>query len=165
MTLRIRKNNQRGAVLMAAIAILAIMTILILGLAASQDYSYQGYLISKDRIGARRAAQIGLDAALAQITAALPNAPVERDVPIAEGKCHIAIRAAAASDAAYAGNFLKPRIGDCIVTIDSADAGKTRAVQMQQVWLVNAQAPRRARLSETVKASAVEQTPAAPAEK
>jgi hypothetical protein len=163
MPLHIKNSSSRGAVLMAAVAILAIMTILVLGLAATQDYAYQGYLVSKEKIGARRAAQNGLNAAIAQMTAAQPTAPLERDIPLANGKCRISLRPTVASDAPYAGNFIRPRIGDCLLTIDSADAGKTRAVQMQQVWLVNTQTPRRVRLTETMKASAVETTSTATA--
>ena len=144
-----RRTGRRGVALLIAISVLGILTILAMGLAASQQVTRDLTANRSVRAKALRSAQLGLDIAIASIPKGLTkgHAAAQSDTPFSW-------RAQTASpDAAcYATEYLAHRPGDMIVTVSGLAPTRKGSILAERQYLVNLQpgTERRVCLSETV---------------
>ena len=139
-----------------------------MGLAASQQAARGVTARLELRQQARRAARIGLDAALARLSAAAADsiASSQGEGVVEEGAASSRYRFAAAAAPAdsvygdaktpvYGGGFLRHRPGDALVTVRATARRGGAALELEHIYLVNAgpDAPRRVRFSEEVRAA------------
>jgi len=127
--------KRRGVALIIAISVLAILTIIVTGLAASQQAASTHNTHSADRQQALSMIRFGLGCA----KSLLAHNPVElagkpKIVELERGKCVISAKIAPADDPCYKGQFIKPRPLDVIVTIQVEGP---RVASRTQEFLVN----------------------------
>jgi hypothetical protein len=128
-------SKRRGVALIIAISVLAILTIIVTGLAASQQAASTHNTHSADRQQALSMIRFGLGCAKSLLT----HNPVElagkpKIVELEQGKCVISAKIAPADDPCYKGQFIKPRPLDVIVTIQVEGP---RVASRTQEFLVN----------------------------
>ena len=128
-------SKRRGVALIIAISVLAILTIIVTGLAASHQAASAHNTHSADRQQALSMIRFGLGCA----KSLLAHNPVElagkpKIVELERGKCVISAKIAEPANPCYSGRFIKPRPGDVIVTIQ---AEGPRAASRTQEFLVN----------------------------
>ena len=158
--LRNTVSRRRGSAMVAAISILAILTILLVGLAAVQ----RGAMISNAKVQsaqqAHRVARLAFDAAWAAFSK-IPGG-LAQPVPLKKYLADPDSFGLAASlpkedDPIYAGHFLKQRPGDILLGISAS----TRRLRIEQLYLINTNPAhlRRICLKEEVKAAEPAKTP------
>ena len=136
MSARMRLSwRRRGVALIIAISVLAILTIIVTGLAASLEAAAAHSAHSAGRQEALSMVRFGLNYAKSLLTrspADLAGKPkvLETD----QGKCVISAKIAQADDPCYKGRFIKPRSLDVILTIHVEGP---RAASLTQEFLVN----------------------------
>ncbi|MBN1868153.1 hypothetical protein JW916_12785 [Candidatus Sumerlaeota bacterium] len=155
--------RRRGVALVVAIAVLAILTILVMGLAASQSVARHHLARSDSERQARSLARTAFEAACAAL-ASMPGGPTAeiapRSFPADGDSFTVGMRPATSDDdPVYAGKFLKPRPGDVAVTVTATHKAGVYSLKITQTYLanVNPAHERRILLSEEVGAP----TPAA----
>ena len=164
-TLPGRRPASRGFVLLIAISVLAILTILVFGLAASQDQARNRAALDNARHVAAELASVALDslgaapaaaqasATTATAAAAQPAAAgateVSQEFP--EGRFVAVSRPVAAGEPCYTPPLLAHRDGDRVVALCVSVPLKTALLRFTQVYLVNttAEKARRVLLRET----------------
>ena len=111
-------RNRRGIAIMIAISILAILTMIAFGLAASVDFSGQAGRQAAIRHDLQRNAWFGLDTAKA-LLAKTPNEILEtsKTLTLDNGSCVIAAQPAKAEDTCYSNSAFKLRPSDTIVSV------------------------------------------------
>jgi len=148
--------QRRGVALIVAISVLAILTILFVGLAASQQQARQTQVTGDTRTQVRRIARTGLDAAEAHLgrfnQATISPPSLDLDYPVDQGICHVFTRAVSPDDPVFSSGFLVHRPGDLVIQVRAALSEDPRAPGIQQTYLVNLQAahPRCVRIEETL---------------
>jgi hypothetical protein len=168
-TLRTRRSGarRRGVALVVSIAVLAILTILVMGLAASQSVASHSLARSDSERQARNLSRTAFDAACSAI-AAMPGGPTVEIAPRAEpfradkDSFNFGIRPTVSDDdPVYAGKFLRRRPGDAVVTVTATHSAGANTLRVTQTYLANADPAlgRRLLLTEEIAAAA----PVAPA--
>jgi hypothetical protein len=160
--------RKRGSAVLVAISVLAILTILVMGLAASLQVAMgtSSRLESRQHVG--RLARLGFDAAMARL-AGLAQGGAEQSA-WAEGSGQVQEGAAKGVFAfslkptqpdsvfggknapVYGGNYLEHRPGDCLLTVQASAERGGRTLGMERIYLVNGSPthPRRLLLEETL---------------
>jgi len=163
-------TRKRASALLVAISVLAILTILVMGLAASLQVAIgtSARLESRQHVG--RLARLGFDAAMAALAGLAQGGAEEPAWPQGSGQ----VQEGGAKGAfafslkptqpdsvfggknapVYGGDFLKHRPGDCLLTVLASAERGVRALGIERIYLVNASPahPRRLLLEETVRA-------------
>jgi hypothetical protein len=143
------RTSRRGVALLVAISVLGILTILAMGLAASQQVTRDLSANQNVRAGALRGIQLGLDVAIAGIPKGLTEgrAAENADVPFSWRA-----EAATPEAACYAGEHLAPRPGDMMVTASGRSLTRKGSIVAERRYLVNLQpgTERRVCLAETI---------------
>jgi hypothetical protein len=152
-------NGKKGVALIAAIAVLAILTLLMMGLAYSASASRHNESRAVSRERASHLARLGFDLAVVTLSrASTPlTEPKELKVSLEEEgtsstTCLISGRPATPTDSIYAGNFIKPRPGDTIITVEATISRGAATQTAKQSYLLNVSPaqPRRLLYEETV---------------
>jgi hypothetical protein len=134
---------RRGAALVAALAILVILTILVFGLAAMVDFTVANDARGAHRQDASSLARTGLQGAVSLLES--NSQKILTDELILEfetGVCVVSVRPASADSHWYQNDYLQNRPGDVLLTVRATPVPKGRnAHSLQQIYLVNAQAP------------------------
>lgn len=152
----------RGSAIIVAISVLAILTLIIMGLAYSAGASRQNEIrtVSKDR--ATHLARLGFDFALATLSKAPAlTGPQELKINLQADQatstsCRISERPAAPTDGIYAGKFIKPRPGDIIINIEAIVYQGAASQKATQSYLLNVDPAHPRRLLYDEKVSAME---------
>lgn len=133
--------SRRGVAIIIAVSVLAILTIVVFGLAASLRFAADNETAGQNRQTAVSLINTGLDYGLGL----LAQNPAEilgktRVIPFENAAVTIFCRQAVPGDACYAGKFLVLRPGDAILTIRVHHGKEPRITRLTQEYLVNATA-------------------------
>jgi hypothetical protein len=128
-------QSRRGVALIIAISVLAILTIVVMGLATS----FEAARVQTSHSAAREEAASIIRFGLGHAKALLAHSPgelvgKEKVVTLGGGKCVLSAKNAEPSNACYSGKFIKPRPGDVLVTIRAEGA---KALSLTEEFLVN----------------------------
>lgn len=162
-------KTRRAAALLAAIAVLAILTVLVSGLGFALGNRRIDSTRRQTRNALLRNGRTCVDMLLARLAQSGQASVAQGGFDLSMGEASQAsapmqisaayvARSAVAGDACYASPFLAYRQGDTLTTVTiSAQRGRLRS-GLEQVYLVNATASkrRRVRLSQRLAAGAVE---------
>ena len=142
-------RRRRGMAMIVAISVLAILTIIVMGLAASQRASRQLASIQQTKQKALELIRLGLDSAMVQLKkpggSVPPNAYKTR-----EGEFTLTAFAIDPQEelakTLYDGKYLQHRPGDTLLTVSASVLRGPRRLQMEHLYLVNAAEGRERRI-------------------
>jgi hypothetical protein len=150
----------RGVALIMAISVVAVLTILIMGLAASQQNAAQTRSMQAERHAALASARDGYDCAIGMLKNFVGPLTETREANYVVGRfdCRMEGRPAAPDEPIYHGAFVQFRKGDVHLTITTTTRGVSDSFSMVQEYLVNVNPTqeRRLRLSESLGALVVD---------
>ncbi len=139
-TARFFPSRRRGMALIVSIAVLAILTLIVMALTASQTTERHLASLHQTKQSARELIRLGLDSALAQMRKNGPDLPKE-DHSTDEGGFSISARPLDLEEGTakkiYDGIILKYHPGDALLTVIAAVPGGPSKLAVEHNYLVN----------------------------